>query len=269
MRVFVINLERRPERRSRFTEWNRRQPLRFEFFAAADGQRLDRAKLATHGLLDPDDRLFQSGALGNALSHHALWTACAAGREPYLVFEDDACLRGDFWRHARPYIERYLSAYDLMAFGFNTDCVTALRTSDGFVSAIRFDESIKRRPDYFTSYAKLEAERPQLFQCLQFWGTLAYAVSPAGARRLLDACFPLSSRERIGLVGEDRSIMPYGLDGMVNVGLQRGQLGVVACYPPLALGPNSHADSDVQTLISASREGQSPAATALRNSAAG
>lgn len=249
MRAIVINLERRPDRRQRFLEWNGRQPLRFEFFAAADGSRVDRAKLIERGLLDGEDTRFNGGSLGNALSQLSLWQACAAGREPFLIFEDDACLRGDFWRHARPTMERYLSAHDLIAFGFNTDCITALASSDGFVSAIRFDETIKHRPDYFAAYSRLKDERPQLFRCLQFWGTLAYAITPAGARRLIDACFPLSSRERIEIIGEQRSFAPYGLDGMVNLAIQKGKLNVVACYPPLVLGPNSHADSDIQPMV--------------------
>lgn len=248
LRVIVINLERRPDRRQRFIEWNGRQPVRFEFFAAADGRQIDRAKLVASGLLDGQDNRFNGGALGNALSQHALWQACAAGREPFLIFEDDACLRGDFWRHARPMMERYLSAHHMIVFGFNTDCVTALRSSDGFVSAIRFDDSIKHRPDYFTAFAKLTDASPQLFQCLQFWGTLAYAITPAGARALLKGCFPLASRESIDIVTEGRAILPYGLDGMINLALQQRELDVIACYPPLVLGPNSHADSDIQVL---------------------
>ena len=270
LRIFVINLERRPDRRARFAEWNGHQPLRFDFFKAADGLRIDRLKLVQQGLLDPQDGIFNGGALGNALSQLSLWRACAAGREPFLIFEDDACLRGDFWRHARPLMERYLSAHHAMLFGFNTDCVTALRGSDGFVSAIRFDESIKRRPDYFASYRKLQDVSPQLFQCLQFWGTLAYAITPAGARAMIDSCFPLSSRETVDIIGEPRSIRPYGLDGMINVALQNGKLDIVACYPALALGPNSHADSDIQVMAEASGGGDQPSsATPALNSAAG
>lgn len=249
MRAFVINLERRSDRRQRFVEWNGRQPFRLEFFPAADGRQIDRGRLVACGLLDGQDNRFNGGALGNALSQHALWQACAAGREPFLIFEDDACLRGDFWRHARPMMERYLSAHHMIVFGFNTDCVTALRSADGFVSAIRFDESVKQRPDYFTAFARLADTSPQLFQCLQFWGTLAYAITPAGARALLGSCFPLSSRQSVDIVAEGRAIQPYGLDGMINLALQQRRIDVIACYPPLALGPNSHADSDIQVLV--------------------
>jgi len=246
LRAFVINLERRVDRRRQFLAWNEQQPLAFEFFAAADGTRIDRGKLIAAGLLDATDREFNNGALGNALSQLALWRACAAGREPYLVFEDDACLRGDFWQHAKPMIERYLAPHHLMLFGFNTDSVTSLRGSDGFVSAMRFDESIKRHPRFFEEYRRLRDVRPNLFHCRQFWGTLAYAISPRGARALIDACFPLSSRRKVELIGENRELAPCGLDGMMNLALQEQRLDVVACYPALVLGPNSHLDSDIQ-----------------------
>ncbi|PPE77761.1 hypothetical protein C3941_22220 [Kaistia algarum] len=276
LRIHVINLERRPDRRNQFMEWNGHQPLRFEFLAAADGRRIDRARLIEQGLLDPADREFNNGALGNALSQLSLWQACAAGHQPFLVFEDDACLRGDFWRHARPLMERYLSAHPIILFGFNTDAVTALRGADGFVSVVRFDERIKRRPGYFRDYGKLQDVRPQLFQCLQFWGSLAYAITPAGARALINACFPLSSRARIEMIGEGRSVIPCGVDGMMNVALQEGRLKVLACYPPLVLGPNSHADSDIQRLGTVGAgapdrrsHDQNVSATPARKSAAG
>ncbi|MCX5496333.1 glycosyltransferase family 25 protein [Kaistia dalseonensis] len=251
MKSFVISLPARPDRRDVFKTWNAHQPVPFKFVPAAEGWRLDRQALVSSGILDADNRHFNPGALGNALSHRALWEECARGREPYLIFEDDCCLRGDFWRHAQPIMARQAVEHDLIVFGFNTDAAIAVRSADGVFSAIRFDESVKYRPGYFEQYARLRDGRPNLFRCHQFWGILAYAVSPKGARRLLDLCFPLASREPIRLIGDDRAILPYGLDGSINLALQQGKLDTLICYPPLALGPNSHATSDIQTAIRA------------------
>lgn len=247
MKTVVISLPRRFDRRERFEAWNRSQPLSFSYLPAADGDRVDRARLVESGLLAEGESNFGPGALGNAVSHAALWRDCAEGREPYLIFEDDACLRGDFWKHAKPLLERHLAAYDLITLGYNTDSVVALSGSDGVVSAMRFDESIKQRPGYFERYARLHDVRPNLLRCVQFWGLLAYAVTPDGARALLSACMPLSSRETVHLFGEGRSLRPYGLDSMINLGLQRQRITAAACYPALALGPNSQLTSDIQT----------------------
>jgi GR25 family glycosyltransferase involved in LPS biosynthesis len=247
MRAFVINLAHRVDRREAFQQWNQRQPFRYEYFAAIDGKRVDRVRLAQQNWLDPERNTFNAGALGSALSHLALWQACAAGTEPFLIFEDDCCLRGDFWKHGQKLLSRYLSAHDMILLGFNTDAAIALRSGDGVLSAISFDERVKLRPGYFTEYSRLRDSCPNLFRCHQFWGTLAYAVSPSGARRLIEACFPLSSREEFQLIGSSRrAIRPFGIDGSINLALERGRLDVIACYPPLALGPNRHADSDIQ-----------------------
>ena len=63
------------------------------------------------------------------------------------------------------------------------------------------------------------------------------------ARRLLDACFPLSSEDGILLHVENRTVPPKALDGMINLALQKGLVTAKCCFPPLVRGPNN--DSDV------------------------
>jgi GR25 family glycosyltransferase involved in LPS biosynthesis len=247
MKTVVISLESRPDRRATFERWNRGQPLPFAFLDAAEGRRIDPARLVAAGLLHEGEENFNAGSLGNALSHATLWRDCARGREPFLIFEDDACLRGDFWKHAKPLMERHLAAADILVFGYNPESVVALAGSDGVVSAIRFDETVKRRPDYFQRYAALHDARPNLMRCTQFWGLLGYAISPEGAATLLRACLPLRSAEPITLFGTERTIRPHGIDCMINLALQKGRLRAAACYPALVLGPNQLATSDIQT----------------------
>ncbi|SHG94839.1 Glycosyltransferase family 25 (LPS biosynthesis protein) [Kaistia soli DSM 19436] len=249
MKTIVISLPHRVDRRDTFEAWNKTQPLAFSFLPAAEGDRIARHRLIESGLLDEGEYNFGPGALGNALSHAAIWRNCAEGTEPYLIFEDDACLRGDFWKHAKPILERNLAACDVIVLGYNTDSVVALRGSDGVVSAMRFDETVKKRPGYFESYSRLHDVRPNLFRCVQFWGLLAYAITPASAKVLLSTCLPLSSREEVTLIGEDRVIRPYGMDSMFNLALQKGMIRAAACYPALALGPNNQMTSDIQTTV--------------------
>lgn len=251
MKSFVINLESRPDRKAAFDCWNRRQPVAYSYFPAISGRSVNRFDLVAKGHLAPEEALFNAGSLGNALSHRALWEECARGDEPYLIFEDDCCLRGDFWRHAQPIISREANHRHMIVFGFNTDAAIAIRGADGVLSAIRFDETIKRHPDYFCQYSQLKDGRPNLFRCHQFWGILAYAISPKGAQRLIEECFPLASDEPVELIGEDRKVPPYGLDGRINLALQKERLDALICYPPLALGPNSQTMSDIQAAIRA------------------
>ena len=263
MKTLVISLARRVDRRAAFERWNRSQPLAFAYLPAAEGDRIDRLRLIENGVLAEGERNFGPGALGNAMSHAAIWRECADGREPFLIFEDDACLRGDFWKHAKPMLQRMLGGCDLMTFGYNTDSVVALAGPDGVVSAMRFDETVKSRPGYFESFSRLHDVRPNLFRCVQFWGLLAYAISPSGARALLAACLPLSSQDSVALIGTERSVRPYGMDSMINLALQSGRIRATACYPALALGPNSQITSDIQAACRVQPR------SAARNGAAG
>ena len=96
MRLNVISLPARADRRAQFAAWNARPGTEIAFVDAVVGAALDRTQLIAEGLVSADASHFSAGALGNALSHHKLWLQAAAASEPTFIFEDDACLRADF-----------------------------------------------------------------------------------------------------------------------------------------------------------------------------
>jgi hypothetical protein len=77
------------------------------------------------------------------------------------------------------------------------------------------------------------------------WGTLAFAVSPRGASILLKECFPLSANFPVRMYGSETTATAYGIDGVMMSLVQRGVIKARAVFPPLAIGPNDRADSDV------------------------
>ncbi|MCY4500067.1 MAG: glycosyltransferase family 25 protein, partial [Alphaproteobacteria bacterium] len=97
--IFVISLEREPERRARM-----RQELAgfdFEFFDAVDGKALDAADYAHR--MDAEwfrimrGRELAPGEIGCFLSHYALWEHLVETGIPCaLVLEDDARLEDGF-----------------------------------------------------------------------------------------------------------------------------------------------------------------------------
>jgi hypothetical protein len=44
--------------------------------------------------------------------------------------------------------------------------------------------------------------------------------------------------------GSGRLLVPYGVDGMVNLAIQLGFIKARVVFPPLVIGPNDQADSD-------------------------
>jgi GR25 family glycosyltransferase involved in LPS biosynthesis len=170
----------------------------------------------------------------------------AEGRaQPTLILEDDACLQ----RHIPPLeacLERLPPDWDFLTLGYNTDAVVTLMLPSGMPVSLVFSEQIKTQPGYFQRFSQdaTLSSHPSLFQVYQFWGNLAYIVSPKGARRLLNACFPLRSVD-LGLHLQTHSIKTYSTDGLINVGLRDGSLRGFALFPPIVLGPNAADDSDV------------------------
>ncbi|MBN8606277.1 MAG: glycosyltransferase family 25 protein [Caulobacterales bacterium] len=245
MRLNVISLPTRADRRSQFQTWNAREGLELQFVDAAIGAKLNPADLVRHGLLaEPYDK-FSAGALGNALSHYTLWKAAAQRGEPLLVCEDDACLRGDFVPRAQAFLKSLGANWDIAFLGYNTNASIATTSPEGLKTVMLFDESVKRSANYFEGFARAQLPAPTPLACFQVWGTLCYALSPRGAERLLKACFPLNGAADIVMFGQNRSIKAYTLDGMINHALQREAVAAFCAFPPLALSSNDAAGSDV------------------------
>lgn len=248
MHALILNLKRRPDRRTQFLDWNGHHDIAFEFVEAVDGQTLSRQCLRDQGLITDDTDRWTVGALGNALSHRRLWIRAVETGEPQWVFEDDACLRGDFSTRL-PQILEGLDDPDFLYLGFNTNASLCVEGPEGLISVVLFDESCKRSPDYFRRYSRLcSARPPNVLRCLQAWGHPAYMVTPRGAKRLLERCFPLRSSPPLPLLGQNRQISPYTLDGLINLALLRQGIESRCCFPPLVLTPNDYHGSDVVTL---------------------
>lgn len=245
MRLDVISLPAREDRRAQFLAWNTRPGLEINFVNAAVGASLDRNVLAEQRIIAADNAHFTAGALGCAMSHRDLWLATRIARTHALIVEDDACLRGDFVHQAGTVIAQLPRDWHICYFGYNTDAIVAVQSNDGLKTLLRFDEAAKRHPDYFNAYAALHAPTPTPLQCYQAWGTLCYAISPAGAQMLLDVCFPMRGDIEVLMFGQNRMLKPYGIDGMINYALQRSPLNAFCSFPPLVVSDNDAAKSDV------------------------
>lgn len=242
MRGYVLNLARRPERLLRFLGWNRGHGLDLEVVAAVDGGAVDRAELVGRGLLAPENDRYTAGALGAALSHRDQWLACVAEGEPRMVFEDDACLRGDI-AACLAELTPALETCDILFLGHNADAPLTLSLPDGLMSAVYFGLSGTER-DFYGAFSAPQSRRPlpTLHGALAVWGCIAYVVTPHGAERLLSTCFPLSSRQAVRVHVERRDVPAYGIDCMINLALQSGQVRGQVCYPPVAISPNDLSD---------------------------
>jgi len=239
MKTLVINLDRSPERLAAFRA-NNGFLSGLERFAAIDGKRIDRARLIADGLLDRTVA-YTDGAIGVALSHLALWEGAARDGQALTVCEDDAVLNQHFERERDAIIAALAPTWDVILWGWNFDSTLMIEPLPGVAPClVHFDQECLRRA--LRPFQAL-ALSPRPFRLFRAFGLLCYSISPAGARKLRDACLPIRPLD-VPVPGIERPVPNVGLDVMTNAAYP--SVGAFACFPPLAVSPNEHATSLVQ-----------------------
>lgn len=239
----VIHLRRRTDRKTRFLRWNSGHAVDWHWHDATETNAVDRHQA---GLLVSPDLDVDDAIIATALSHRRQWQECVDHGAPRLIFEDDACARHGF----EPLVANglaALSAADLIFFGCNTDAAVMLELPDRLFSHVVFGNTAHASPGYFDAFARAAppCPPPHLYQTYLTWGLLAYAVSPAGAAKLLRECFPLRPAS-VDLFQQSRKVESMAIDGMLNAALQRGAVRALTCFPPLVIGPNADSDLDAR-----------------------
>ncbi len=234
----VISLADERGRRDAFRANN--PNLDFAFIDAVDGRALSDATIEESGLFAPG-LPYTRGAIGIAMTTHRLWTAIASGDALVTVAEDDAIFRPDFDETAMRFLHEHADRYDFVAWGYNFDSI--LRGSifnSRTPVTMRFDDaSLAQTVEDF----RTDRGPVLVMNLLEFYGICAYTISPAGARFLLDHCFPLRP-ETLFSHGLGRTLPNYGIDVAMNKFY--GAMRSVAAFPPLAVTMNARETSTIQ-----------------------
>ena len=157
MKTLVINLK---DRIDRLTDFKRANPkLKYEVTSAVDGTKVDYLKLldldfdVNHDWIDPIlNTPLTKGEVGCFLSHWRIWEKCIARNQNVLVLEDDARITENFDLEE---IGNLLNTYDFLYLGWKE-----------MDKSIPIDDKLVQ-PVY------------------PYW-TLAYAITPTAAKKLVD-----------------------------------------------------------------------------------
>lgn len=228
---FVINLDRQPGRLADFYEWNSGCGLSIERFAAVDGHKLDeRARRA----IAKSDRVTR-GMIGSCSSHKQLWEYARNASRPTVIFEDDVVLRADIRTVLPPLIAGIGRPWDIVLLGFNTNSLLVVRPGEPVLT--------RRLPKYPTGHELKEFKSSRdivaLARLSYTFGIGGYVLTPTGAKKLLDLCFPIDDELVVTL--PYFTIPVKGLDYMLNLFYRDIQAYI--CVPPLALSPNDQKTS--------------------------
>jgi glycosyl transferase, family 25 len=240
MKNFVVNLNRQPEKYESFLKLNAGTKIAFERFEASDGALFSPKDAVGMKLVVPGVQL-TPGAVGCAASHFRIWMQTVESGVSALVFEDDAIIRDDISERLGLLLPT-LKDWDYITLGYNTDSILDLELAPGMKSMMMF---LPKYPDgesaaaFQRSTAQVAAMK--LNNC---FGTPGYVVSPEGARKLLQLCFPMDNRT-YPVPALNRTLAAVGVDGVMNT--IYSSIQAFACFAPLVVPKNDHATSTVQT----------------------
>jgi len=240
LKNFVINLNRRPERYDSFLRVNAATKIAFERFEASDGASMSSEDVGRMKLVAPGTR-FTPGAIGCAASHLRIWQQTVESETPAVVFEDDAVLRNDAKERLEVLLTT-LTSWDYIALGYNTDIILDVDWAPGMRAMISLQPPYPNEEHaavFQVSTAQVAAIR--LNNCL---GIPGYVVSPAGARKLLELCFPMDNRS-YPVPAYNSTGKVIGIDAMMNA--VYGSIRAFACFAPLVVSKNEQATSSIQT----------------------
>jgi len=235
----VINLARSPQRLKTFLERNAAAGLRIERFEAVDGSTLDIASAVSNGII-ANGAKYTPGAIGNGMSHRAIWRESIARRKCALVFEDDGVLRRDISDVLPQVVSHLPEDWDILLLGYNTDSVLDLKFGGEINLYGRFN------PQYPTPAGQaafaVSDEPVGAYKLNAAFGICGYAISPGGAERLISRCFPMDNRV-IQVPALGKGLILTTLDGMLNAFFRR--VSAFACFAPLVLPINDRSSSSV------------------------
>jgi glycosyl transferase, family 25 len=236
--VHLINLDRRADRLRQFTAVNAH--LReFVRFPAVDGRGLDAPALIGGGIIKPGILdTYTAARLGAALSHLALWDKAIETGEVLTVCEDDAILHPDFTAQSARLPRQLPGDWDIILWGWNFNAALDFELLPGVSPCLVLfeQESLRTTAQRFQQLPIA----PQPFRVRQALGIPCYSVSPKGARRLREFCFPLRPM-RLRLPGR-RLLRNVGLDCMMAA-LYPDIMAFVS-FPPVAITRNEPAPAE-------------------------
>ncbi len=243
MDIYVINLDRSLDRMAAFEALNGQLPVNFIRLSAVEGKNSARGALVDRGIITADLR-YGDGALGNALSHLALWDLAIERNRPLAICEDDAILNRGFAQAAEILLQSLPNDWHIILWGWNFDSIVLFDMVPGVSPCLgMFDQDRMRMGiDAFQS-AELH---PQHFRLFKAFGVVSYSVSPRGAQAMKNLCLPLSNRD-VFIPGLGRSVPNTAIDVALNETYPR--INAYVSFPPLVITRNFHSNSTVQEAL--------------------
>lgn len=230
--IRVISLTSTPERRQRFHDAN--SEVTYEFFDAIDGRTIDPG-----AALQFRDVPYTTGAMGCALSHVALWREASGGSKGMTIAEDDAIMRADFDLASAQVMRDAPAEWDVIVWAWNFDSVLSLNVLLGVSPVVLICNQDQLREN-IPRFREMH-EFPSLMRLDKCFGLPCYSVSPTGAAKLLQLCWPPRAKAVYVPGLKSNWVLNDGIDKLAMAAYP--QINAFVALPPLAVTPNLNDES--------------------------
>lgn len=232
MQKHYISLLRTPERQERFLRVNAHVNGLLHS-PGIDGKNLDLDEIRQKGFLG-DGCEFTMGAVGSGLAHVSLWGTIAKSGEPGHIFEDDAFLCKNFEEESQRIISSLPKDWDIILWGNNSDTSLQFEMIPGIGDCIAHfsEEQVRQGIDTFRDIDV----KSQAFRLKETFGICGYAVSPKGARNLIERCLPFTTTLHPHSCLNNRLIKTGSVDVIMNKHYRH--MKAFTSFPPLCLTDN-------------------------------
>jgi glycosyl transferase family 25 len=252
MLVHIINLDRSADRLSEFMLANAhvKDLLRFP---AIDGSALDVRELVRSGTMREEILVrdaavpkelpakYTRGAVGNALSHIALWRKAIANARPLTICEDDVVFHSQYEAKADTILGALPPDWDIILWSWNANSPILFEAIPGVHWCVAYFDGANTRER--AGVFQRQPLSPMSYRLREALGMGCYSISPKGAQALKDFCLPLRrmSPHSVGLKG---NVANSGIDIMALAAYPT--LKAFVSFPPLAIIINDMSRSTVQ-----------------------
>ncbi|MBM9402641.1 glycosyltransferase family 25 protein [Gluconacetobacter azotocaptans] len=237
MDKFFISPAQTPERAERFLAVNAHVPG-LVHSPGVDGSTVDVNEMKEKGLV-ADACQFTREAIGSGLAHVALWGNIAQRNVPAHIFEDDAFLCRNFEQESARIIASLPGDWDIILWGSNSDTPLQFELLPGITQcvAVTSEESVRKGVQTFRDMDVTSVP----LRLTQAFGLCGYAVSPAGAMKLIKNCLPLTTVNVSHPCLGGRIITANSIDILMN--RHYAEMMAYTSFPPLCLTDNVSANS--------------------------
>jgi glycosyl transferase, family 25 len=240
MKIHVVNLDRTPNRLQEFLQINAHL-TDLERFPAIDGLTLDLNTMSQRNEIDPSLlEIYTKGAVGNVMSHLALWRQSIVTNQPMTICDDDTIFNHDFTNTAQATLDRLPAGWDWISWGWNFNTFMQMDFLPGTTPCTLVPDQQRMRSG-IVNFQQQTIE-PRAFRLLQAFGTPCYTISPKGARAFLDRCWPIRKMRLVMPMGY--FLDNVGIDVMLSAAYPLTESYV--SFPPLVVTKNEMDKSTVQ-----------------------